>query len=216
MTAELRMRGVTHIADPAYAPIGALRPAYIDARTSELAEQGVDAVQARAQAENEVALEPGVNPVLADSARSPQDILRYLHGRGRQLALDLLAPEQLREYLLDTYTLGSGQLDDAEFADVQYAVGNWENMWASPEGEAFLPLLASAVGVEVRVVQYRRRTPLSSGQWENVAPFRLRTATVGAEGGPVVYVYYDGDNHYDGSGQPLGGGGAGTGRGRRR
>jgi hypothetical protein len=214
MTAELQMRGVTHIADPAHAPIAALRSAYIDARTSELTEFGSG--EALARAENEVALEPGVNPVLADSARSPQEILRYLHDRGRHLELDLLTPAQLREYLLDTYTHGSWQFDEAEFAGVQDAVVNWQRMWVSPKGEAFLPLLASALGIQVRVVQYRRRNPLNSRQWENVAPFRLRTATVGCWGGPVVYVYYNGDNHYNGSGPPSGGGGAGTGRGRRR
>ncbi len=168
----LQERGVTYVEDAAYVPIDELREMYRDQL-------------------------PAGTTVLADDELSPQAMLDYLVRLNMHIPLDELSPDTLRRYLLASSILRSGPLDDIEFAALRDAVGNWESSWASPEGEAFLPLLAHALGIQAQVVQYRRQNPPGTGQWEDAAPFPLHT--VGGEGDRAVYLYYDGANHYNGS-----------------
>ncbi len=175
LIAALRRRGVTYVADAAYVRTELLREMYLEERRSELA------------------------GMLADEALSSQEMLDYLARRDVRLQLDVLDQDTLREYLLASSTLRSGPLDDIEFAAVKRAVATWEVSWASDEGEAFLPLLAHALGIQARVVQYRRQDPPGSGQWQDAAPFLLQT--VGGEEDRAVDLYYDGTGHYNGSGR---------------
>ena len=193
----LRRRGVTYVADAAYVSTGVLRQLYLRERTSELAGPGGDLAAALIQAEAEVRLQPGSSAELADQALSPQAMLNYLASRDVRIQLDVLDHDALRDYLLGSTILRSGPLDDIEFDAVRSAVQTWEINWASEAGEAFLPLLAHALGIQARVLQYRRQNPPNSGQWEDAAPFLLQT--VGGQGDRAVYLYYNGATHYNGS-----------------
>jgi ribosomal-protein-alanine N-acetyltransferase len=191
----LGRRGVTYVTEPGYVPTQILRQTYLDVRTSELAGPGVDTAAARVLAEAEVPLKPGRSTDLADEALNEQELLDYLARHDVHFQLDGLNDDALRDYLLASMTLGSGPLDDIEFRAVRGAVLDWEQHWASNEGEAFLPLLAHALGIQTRVVQNRR--PLPRGEFEDIEPFRLQT--VGDAGNPLFDLYYNGRNHYNGS-----------------
>jgi Papain fold toxin 1, glutamine deamidase len=76
----------------------------------------------------------------------------------------------------------NGPLSGREHAALLAAVRNWSQEWAAPEGEAFAPLLANALGIRLRI-------RWSDSAWQ---------AEYGPETGePVQVLYHPSTSHYD-------------------
>ncbi len=180
VTAALRDAGLDSVREPGLVPAAVLRDFY---------------VAARAQAHAEVPLRADDPQAFADQAKSREEQLAYLSSRDLRMPLGVLGADQQRRYLLTHYTTRSGPLDDLEVAVARHAVQTWEQSWAADSAEAFPPLLAHALGVQIQVVRYSQEAD------DNISG-RQPVVTVGDPGNPVIDMYHNGATHYNGSVPP--------------
>src|SRR5260370_19515564 len=118
-------------------------------------------------------------------------MLDYLNDRGMAIPFT-----ELEAFGLDRELVGSfldGPLDDLEFTAVRNAVENWEQRWGTSAGEAFPRLLAHALDLRIRVVQYRQHDRATG-----VLVHPYVTGILGDPGHDLVDVHYNGTDHYDG------------------
>ena len=157
-----------------------IRAAYLDLVAERLRAQNVqDPVR---QAELAVPLVThGVTGqvLLAPAAPNQVTMLAELNAAGRSIRVPAINDAQvLRHMLTDYHQNRNRPLDRQEIGSLTAALASWSSAWRSAEGEAFLPLLAAAMGVGIRVHQ--------AGQ----------DAIVYGAGTTVIEVYRNGD-HYD-------------------
>ncbi|MYS21054.1 hypothetical protein GA0115240_12501, partial [Streptomyces sp. DvalAA-14] len=114
---------------------------------------------------------------------APRRQFAFLQERGRLLPVAQLGDKGLRKLLTAAYPISDAPLDDEEFGVVLDAVVNWEQSWAKPVGEIFLPLLAYTFDIRIEVVRHDG----------------VRSLTGPEEAPRQVEVHYNGGTHYDGS-----------------
>ncbi|CAL9613726.1 hypothetical protein SUDANB58_05693 [Streptomyces sp. enrichment culture] len=162
---------VTEALDPAE-----LRRRYVDARTAaQPADPALSPQDVRAGMEAEA------------EDLGPRRMFEYLERHGLLPAPRDLDDTALGRLLRTAYAQSTAPLDDTELPALLDAVVNWERRWGTPEGEAFLPLLAHAFDLRVDVV---RSLPSGPRRVAGVGPDNATRQTE---------VYYNGVDHYDGS-----------------
>ncbi|WP_213083781.1 hypothetical protein [Streptomyces canus] len=178
MLAHLRHHGVRHVTVPE-----ALDP-------TDLLRRYVGAMAVAEPDDSDNSLED-VRAVREAEAQdlSPRQMLERLGDLGMLPVAADLDDDALRRLLPAVYAQSTAPLEDEELSALLDAVIDWQGSWATPQGEAFLPLLAHAFALRVDVV----RSLASSGSARRVTEVGPDDAPRGAE------VYYNGADHYDGS-----------------
>ncbi|MFE0440230.1 hypothetical protein ACFW2K_35530 [Streptomyces nigra] len=178
MLAHLHHHGVRHVTVPE-----ALDP-------TDLLRRYVDAM-AVAEPDGSDGSSEDVRAVREAEAQdlSPRQMLERLGDLGMLPVAGDLDDDALRRLLPAVYAQSTAPLDDRELSALLDAVIDWQRSWATPQGEAFLPLLAHAFRLRVDVV----RSLPSSDSARRITEVGPDDAPRGAE------VYYNGADHYDGS-----------------
>ncbi|WP_196231971.1 hypothetical protein [Salinispora arenicola] len=150
----LHAAGVTSLRDPSLLPVAHLRDLYIHHRTADLVANDIDHASARTIAEQEVPLKPATDGTpahdLADESLSVWNMFTFLTAHHEILLHDL--PEQVQRDQLTVHLLDPARpADPAEFAELTNAVQHWEQHWHRDAGEAYIGLLASALGSRIRI-----------------------------------------------------------------
>ncbi|MCN0151741.1 hypothetical protein [Salinispora arenicola] len=184
---RLHAAGITSLRDPSLLPVAHLRDLYVHHRTADLAANGTDRASARTIAEQEVPLKPATDGTpardLADGSLSAQQMFDFLNTRHDIPLRDL--PEQVQRDQLTVHLLDPARpADPVEFAELTKAVQHWERHWHRDAGEAFIGLLASALGSRIRI-----HTP-------------DHVQTIGPDNAPLVTIHREHD-HYQATITPL-------------
>ncbi|NIL56914.1 hypothetical protein HCB18_08160 [Salinispora arenicola] len=151
---RLHAAGITSLRDPSLLPVAHLRDLYVHHRTADLAANGADHASARTIAEQEVPLKPAADGTpardLADGSLSAQQMFDFLSTHHDIPLHDL--PEQVQRDQLTVHLLDPARpADPVEFAELTKAVQHWEQHWHRDAGEAYIGLLASALGSRIRI-----------------------------------------------------------------
>lgn len=151
---RLHAAGITSLRDPSLLPVAHLRDLYVHHRTVDLAANGADHASARTIAEQEVPLKPAADGTpardLADGSLSAQQMFDFLSTHHDIPLHDL--PEQVQRDQLTVHLLDPARpADPVEFAELTKAVQHWEQHWHRDAGEAYIGLLASALGSRIRI-----------------------------------------------------------------
>ncbi|MEU6162550.1 hypothetical protein ABZ836_30335, partial [Streptomyces sp. NPDC047130] len=128
---------------------------------------------------------------LRDPATDRADLLELArrHRLGDRNALSGLSDDELRTRLEAAYPTSTALMSPDEWHGLLQAVENWGDSWATPFGEAFLPLTAHALGITFDVA---RAYP--DGRAEVVSHHGPE-----APGTNGVEIYYNGVDHYSAS-----------------
>ncbi len=151
---RLHAAGITSLRDPSLLPVAHLRDLYVHHRTAGLTANGTDHASARTIAEQEVPLKPAADGTpardLADGSLSAQQMFDFLSTHQDIPLRDL--PEQVQRGQLTVHLLDPARpADPDEFAELTKAVQHWEQHWHRDVGEAYIGLLASALGSRIRI-----------------------------------------------------------------